>query len=260
MPDQELTAAGLIRDLQAQGWSQARIAAAIGRDSRTLRFVLAGTKPGHNLVGALHELSLTGQVTTPIPRRRTRTGKVARVRGRRGQPSITPTDPTLPEPQPEQAREPGTPEGEHARRHGPAGTDSTRQPERRARHTRERNLLRHEVENLPRGRSSHLFQFPRVNETARGQADSALMEILDVARQGAKRMHAKLWIEVGPAGHRERREVRIGDHGGYDAGLAVEGVGLFGGSVLDWMTDQAGNRYEDIADTGTLVGVEIDIW
>lgn len=260
MPDQELTAAGLLRDLQAQGWTQTRIAAALGRDPRLLRFVLAGTKPGHNLVGALHDLSLTGTVTGPVPRRRTRTGDVARVRGRRGQPSITPTDPTLPAPQLAEPHAGGPDDRQPRPRHGPAGTDSTRQPERRPRHTRGRNLLRHEVENLPRGRASHLFQFPRINETARGQADSALFEVLENARQAAKRMHAKLWIEVGPPGHRERREVRIGDHGGYDAGLAVEGVGLFGGSVLDWMTDQAGSRYEDIADTGTLVGVEVDIW
>lgn len=256
MPEEntEPTAISLLHDLQAQGWSQARIAGALGRDPRLLRFVLAGTKPGHNLVPALHELSVTGTVTTPIPRRRTRTGDVARVRGRKGQPSITPPDPTLPGLEP--APEPTGPR----QRHHPAGTDSTRQPARRPRTTHDRNLLRHEVENLPRGRSSHLFQFPRANQTARDQANNALLGVLDGARQATKRMHARLWIEVGPPGHRERREVRIGDHGGYDARLAVEGIGLFGGSVLDWMTDQAGNRYEDISDTGTLVGVEVDIW
>lgn len=266
----QITAVELLHDLQAQGWTQARIARALGRDSRLLRFVLKGLKPGRNLIPALRQLSLTGELHDPIPRRRTKQGRVARVRGRRGQPSVTPEDPTLVPSSPRPEEPQLEPSGEQApaefepsprKRRGPAGTDSTRQPTRLPRHARGRNLLRHEVENLPKGRSSHLLRFPRTNEDAREQANRTLFEIFQTAREAHKRMHAKLWIETGPPGHRERQELRIGDHGGYDAGLAADDIGgLFGGSVLDWMTDQAGNRYKDVADTGLLVGVEVDIW
>ncbi|MCP9336961.1 helix-turn-helix domain containing protein, partial [Cutibacterium acnes] len=84
-----------------------------------------------------------------------------------------------------------------------------------------------------------------------------LTEILSEGR--GQRMHAKLWIEVDEGGHRERQIVRLGDKGGYDCGLALEDVGLFR-DALSWLEDQAGQRYGNVADTGRLIGVEVDVW
>lgn len=141
------------------------------------------------------------------------------------------------------------------RRHGT--TPSTSQPERLERQMRKRNLLRHEVTNLPHHRSSHILQFPRSNEDARGQASDLLTEILSEGR--GQRMHAKLWIEVDEGGRRERQMVRLGDKGGYDCGFALEDVRMFR-DALSWLEDQAGQQYGNVADRGRLVGVEIDVW
>ena len=51
----------------------------------------------------------------------------------------------------------------------------------------------------------------------------------------------------------------IRDRGGYDCGLALEDVGLFR-DALSWLEDQAGQRYGNVADTGRLIGVEVDVW
>ncbi|WP_236891893.1 helix-turn-helix domain containing protein, partial [Cutibacterium acnes] len=141
------------------------------------------------------------------------------------------------------------------RRHG--STPSTSQPERLERQMHKRNLLRHEVTNLPHHRSSHTLQFPRDNEDARGQASDLLTEILSEGR--GQRMHAKLWIEVDEGGRRERQMVRLGDKGGYDCGFALEDVRMFR-DALSWLEDQAGQQYGNVADRGRLVGVEIDVW
>lgn len=42
-------------------------------------------------------------------------------------------------------------------------------------------------------------------------------------------------------------------------GLALEDVRLFR-DALSWLEDQAGQRYGNAADTGRLIGVEIDVW
>ena len=264
MTERDNRAQDLLRTLLAEGWSQAEIARRIGRDPRLVRFVLKGLKPGTNLVSALTQLA-RGEDVTPPPRRRDRKGRAAKVRSKRGRPSHRPSDIGGEPPRPRGDRAP-QPDAEppeeqrietppRKRRHG--STPSTGQPERLERQMHKRNLLRHEVTNLPHHRSSHILQFPRSNEDARGQASDLLTEILSEGR--GQRMHAKLWIEVDKRGRRERQIVRLGDKGGYDCGLALEDVRLFR-DALSWLEDQAGQRYGNAADTGRLIGVEIDVW
>lgn len=77
-------AADLLATLRSQGATWTSIAAAVGRDTRLLYYVANGDKPGHNLIQALTELVDTGEVRNPPPRRQTRRGQRARVRGPEG--------------------------------------------------------------------------------------------------------------------------------------------------------------------------------
>ena len=119
-PPGEVDARQLLQDLLAQGRTKTGIARELGRSRRLLDFVLAGQKPGANLRQGLYELAQTGQVRTPPARRLARTGTPARVRGRQGQPSVTPPVPVQPAAPP-----PAAP----ARRQPDGQSRSTDQPE-----------------------------------------------------------------------------------------------------------------------------------
>lgn len=70
-----------------------RLADAIGASSGDyVRKVASGARPGQNLARAVGELMATGQVSSPVPRRTTRAGTIARVRAPRaaGTPSRVP--------------------------------------------------------------------------------------------------------------------------------------------------------------------------
>ncbi|EGF73125.1 hypothetical protein HMPREF9343_02729, partial [Cutibacterium acnes HL099PA1] len=168
MAERDSRAQDLLRTLVAEGWSQNEIARRIKRDPRLLRYVLKGLKPGTNLVAALTQLA-RGEDVTPPPRRRDRKGRAAKVRSKRGRPSHRPSDIGGEPPRPRGDRAP-QPDAEppeeqrietppRKRRHG--STPSTGQPERLDQQMHKRNLLRHEVTNLPHHRSSHILQFPR---------------------------------------------------------------------------------------------------
>ncbi|GAE71330.1 ribonuclease E [Cutibacterium acnes JCM 18916] len=205
MTERDNRAQDLVRTLLAEGWSQAEIARRIGRDPRLVRFVLKGLKPGTNLVEALTQLE-RGEEVTPPRRRHDRKGRTAKVRGKRGKPSHRPTEPDAELLHPRRSRAPQQSDEEvlgeehietlpRKRRHGT--TPSTSQPERLERQMRKRNLLRHEVTNLPHHRSSHTLQFPRDNEDARGQASDLLTEILsEAAASGCTRNYGSKSMKV----------------------------------------------------------------
>lgn len=76
----------LIRALQERGYSQRQIARAIGRNDSLISQIARGKKPGGNLTDSLRELARRpGVSAAPVaaspPRRTTRTGELARVRG-----------------------------------------------------------------------------------------------------------------------------------------------------------------------------------
>lgn len=75
------TAKELIEDLKGQGWSNSRIAKALGRDSSTISQITRKNKPkpGANLVGPLQAL-LSGAEKVEPERRKTKSGAVAKVR------------------------------------------------------------------------------------------------------------------------------------------------------------------------------------
>ena len=69
-----------IAKLKKKGWTEARIAKAVGRDSSLISQISRGNKPGNNLRESLSKLASGKPV--PVPSRRTtKSGSKARVRG-----------------------------------------------------------------------------------------------------------------------------------------------------------------------------------
>lgn len=90
------TSRQLIQNLLDRGLTRAEIAAELDRDPRTVGLVLGGQRPGTNLRETLLELNQHGQAVTPPPRRRTKTGDTAKIRGRAGAPAVAPPAPRPP--------------------------------------------------------------------------------------------------------------------------------------------------------------------
>lgn len=74
--------AELIAQLLANGYTYASIGRAIGRDRSLVRQIAVGSKPGRNLTASLAQLA-QGAAPAPPPRRLSRSGEPARVRGGR---------------------------------------------------------------------------------------------------------------------------------------------------------------------------------
>lgn len=86
------TSQQLLNQLLVDGMRWSQIATALGRDRAGLARVASGKVPGTNLRQSLAELVRTGKVSTPPPRRTTKTGNPVRVRGKAGKPSVVPAD------------------------------------------------------------------------------------------------------------------------------------------------------------------------
>ena len=69
-----------IAALKAQGWSDARIGRAVGRDSSLIHQISAGKKPGNNLRDVLADMAKGKPPKAPAPRRMTKAGAAAHVR------------------------------------------------------------------------------------------------------------------------------------------------------------------------------------
>ncbi|MFD7161366.1 hypothetical protein ACFV9C_42740 [Kribbella sp. NPDC059898] len=92
-PGGQPTSRELLNHLHSvDGMSWARIGQVLKRHESGLRRIAAGRSPGENLQEALGQLVRTGTVTTPPPRRTTKTGEPVKVRGKAGQPSVVPPD------------------------------------------------------------------------------------------------------------------------------------------------------------------------
>lgn len=73
----------LIAQLLANGYTYASIGRAIGRDRSLIRQVAVGSKPGRNLTESLAQLARGSSSPVAPPRRLSRSGEPARVRGGR---------------------------------------------------------------------------------------------------------------------------------------------------------------------------------
>lgn len=272
MPDRPTGPAGdvnarqLLQNLLAEGWTKAETARRLGRSRRLLDFVLAGQKPGTNLRQSLYELSQVGDVRTPPTRRLTRAGSPALVRGRRGQPAVAPTPPPPPagragapgSRRPPATRPPGT------RRRGPQPSRSTDQPEFTQLPLEGRNTLNHQQQMLgPNGeREFHRIQVPKAHQAwNRERGREIVTDIVDRASSRLKRMQFTVWVEIGAGRTKQRRAVRLGGKGGYDAGDVRRGIRVEADDPFEWLATQVTDRYPELTeDTWTVISVDLDVW
>ena len=266
-PAEDVDARQLLQNLLAQGWTKTETARQLGRSRRLLDFILAGQKPGINLRQGLHELGQHGQVRTPPTRRLASTGTPARVRGRQGQPSVVPTAPPTAGraagTRTAATRAPGTrPPG--TRRRGPRPSRSTDQPEFTQRPLEGRNTLNHEQQVLgPNGeREFHRIQVPKAHQAWNRELGREIVtDIVERARGRLKRMQFTVWVEIGTGASKQRRAVRLGGKGGYDAGDVRRGIRVEGDDPFAWLATQVEDRYPELTeDTWTVVSVDLDVW
>ena len=225
------------------------IAAAINRSPRLLRFVANGDKPGTNLTTALTELYRSGQVRTPPPRRQRSDGQTARIRGRRGQPSVQPPQPPRPQ----------TPPAPPA----PASTAPTnRQPSFTAPTAPEgRNTFDVDHTDFPGGRTKDTIRAPRRGWN-RELGNEAVNDVLERGITGGQRLQITAWVELDTAHGHRRIPVLLGGKGGYDPNNLAMQIRIDQGDALTTISDQINNdRYAELLDSEwTLVQVELDLW
>ena len=270
MPDQpaspaaDVDARQLLQNLLAQGWTKTETARRLGRSRRLLDFVLAGQKPGTNLRQGLYELGQHGDIRTPPTRRLTSTGAPARVRGRRGQPSVVPAAPP-PAGRPAAAtRTPAPSRPPATRRRAPQPSRSTDQPEFTQRPLEGRNTLNHEQHVLgPNGeREFHRIRVPKAHQAWNRELGREIVtDVVERARSRLKRLQFTVWVEIGTGRNKERRAVRLGGKGGYDAGDVRRGIMVEGEDPFEWLSTQVEDRYPELTeDTWTVVSVDMDVW
>lgn len=234
----------LIQALQQQGFSNASIGRAVGRDSSLIGQIAKGAKPGANLQGALNELAQSGQVTTPPLRRTTSTGTLARVRSHVGAESVVPVAPVG---QKVRTVSKSTQQPAPLDRPAPAGV---------------RNRLSYQHDTHYSGREQHRVTVPKANRAENRLEGSAIL-LNAVARAAAagKRISGTVWAEVRrKSGERDRIPVRLGGHGGYAAQDVREAMEATSGGAFQWVDNQVSNRYPEFQGDFTVVGIDLDVW
>lgn len=255
-PSGEPTARQYLLDLHyGQGIPYAEIARRLGRSPRLLRFVAAGQKPGRNLTPALRELAATGQVTAEPQRRTTAAGQPARVRSRRGTPSVVPPAPRA-QPTPTPARPATAPPPPSAR--------SAQQPDFTVREPEARNTF-HQLSDInpTTQRGNHSLQAPKARWSfGRWAANNAFAQIARDAANLGQRLHAAIHVEIGTGPNKRRLPpIKLGGKGGYDAGNVNTAITAEGGDAFGWLATQIEGRYPEFeAEQWTVIAVDVDVW
>jgi len=254
----EPTARQYLLDLHyGQGIPYAEISRRLGRSARLLRFVAAGQKPGRNLTPALRELATTGQVTAEPQRRITAAGERARIRGRRGTPSVVPPPPRQPTRRPARPTPPPTGPSRSAAR-------SAQQPDFTVRDPEPRNTFRQLSDiNPATQRGNHSLQAPKARWSyGRWAANNAFAQIAQDAATLGQRLHAAIHVEIGTGPNKRRLPpIKLGGKGGYDAGNVTTAITAEGGDAFGWLAIQIEGRYPEFeAEQWTVIAVDVDVW
>lgn len=225
-PD-ELSMAELVQRTKADfdmTWSD--MAEQLGRSDRMVRKIARGETTGESYRRSLTELYSRGEVEHLTPRRRTKDGKLAPVRSKRG------TD---------------------EKSHVPDDTRGVRAaPVKRGRYSSRTQHFGH-------GNRRHVITMPRSENTTKGR-ERGLGTVVDklrsVTRSQArkdKRVGFKVTMEDEQG---QRRTYEIGSKSGYHSSDVTSDIrSIHGGNVESWISSQMAGHYPDVG--GKLVGVEM---
>lgn len=199
----------------------------VGRSDRMLRKIARGETSGETFRQSLTELYERGQVETLPPRRRTKDGKLARVRSKRGagQKSVTPADTR----------------GKYAP-------------------TVKRGRFSHSMTALPEGNRLHHIDMPRTRRSEGRKKgleafDTTMLKIAKSQARADKRVKVSVTVE-DEQGH--RRQYQIGSKSGFHASDVRSDIRTdHGGSPEGWFQRQLDAVYPDTG-SYTVVGVDIN--
>lgn len=227
MSDERLPMAELVqRTKAAYGMTWKDMGEQLGRSDRMMRKIARGETSGESFRQSMTELYQRGQVETLTPRRRTRSGSLARVRSKKGveEKSFIPAD-----------------------------TRGKRAP------TVKRGRFSHTTTALPEGNKIHHIEMPRTARSAGRKKglqafDNTLLSITKSQARADKRVKVSVTVE-DDQGH--RRQYQIGSKSGFFASDVRSDIRTdHGGSVEGWITRQLDAVYPD---TGSYSVVAVDL-
>lgn len=215
------------RTKETYGLTWQDMAEQVGRSDRMLRKIARGETSGETFRQSLTELYERGQVETLPPRRRTKDGKLARVRSKRGagQKSVTPADTR----------------GKYAP-------------------TVKRGRFSHSMTALPEGNRLHHIEMPRTRRSEGRKKgleafDKTMLKIAKSQARADKRVKVSVTVE-DEQGH--RRQYQIGSKSGFHASDVRSDIRTdHGGSPEGWFQRQLDAVYPDTG-SYTVVGVDIN--
>lgn len=226
MTDQLPMAELVKRTKEAYGLTWKEMADQLGRSDRMIRKIAYGETSGESFRTSITELYEKGQVETLTPRRRTKSGQLARVRSKKGarNKSVVPVDTRG-------KRAPRVPRGKYS----------------------------FSTTHLPAGNRLHEIEMPRTGKVGRQRGldafDKTMLKVTRSQARADKRVKLSLTVE-DPHGNRRRYEV--GSKSGFHASDVRADIRTdHAGDAEGWLRTQLNHVYPD---TGNyrIVGIEIN--
>lgn len=227
MSDEIISMAELVKQTKAAyGMTWQEMGKQLGRSEKMIRKIATGETSGESFRLSLTELNERGEVEHLTPRRRTKDGKLARVRSKRGaaQKSTTPAD-----------------------------TRGIRVP------TVKHGRFSHTTTALPEGNRLHHIEMPKSADSKgrkRGldAINEALLKVTKAQAHSDKRVKFSLTVQDDQG---NRRQYQIGSKSGFHASDVRKDIRTdHGGSVEGWFARQLDAVYPD---TGSFTVVAVDI-
>lgn len=223
----DLTMAELVTRAKADyGMTWKDMANQLGRSDRMLRKIAREETSGESFRRSLTELYSRGEVDHLTPRRRTKDGRLARVRSKpsQGDKSTTPTD-----------------------------TRGRRAP------TQKKGRYHSRTQHLGGGNRRHTITMPRTENTRKGRArglNEVKNKIRGITRSQARKDKRVKFTVTMEDRDGQRRQYEVGSKSGYHASDVNTDIRTdYGGSVESWITQQMSGHYPDAG--GSLVSVEM---
>ena len=222
-----LSISELVKNAKADyGMTWDEMATEMGRSPRLLRKLANGEIAGEQYRTTLTELYQNGRVETLTPRRRTKSGELSKVRGKKGSPSVTPQDTVG----------------------------------KRVETGRKRDAFRsHPTQFLAGGGKLDRTDMPagkksKGREKAWNEVDRKIQRATKSQAHHDRRLGFELTVKDAEGKY---RSYRIGSKGGYHASdVRADIRGVHGGSTESWFASQLEAVYPDAG--VTIVSVEMN--